>query len=314
MMEILVTIPLKDHMKEDLEQSFPNVTFHYEKADHELLEKSEVLVTYGNDVNESVVERAKNLKWLMVASAGFDNFPLEMIAERKWLVTNAKGIHKIPMAESMLAHILALSKGFPQIYENERQKVWDRRVPQIEISGQKALILGPGTIGSEVGRLLQAFDVYTIGYNRSGKPSPNMDEMIQPDQLLDTLPKVDSVISILPSTPETRELWQVEHFEAMKESAVFLNFGRGDFVKEEVVLEALKKEMVRHVVLDVFEKEPLREESELWTMPNCTVSPHISSLSNQYLPRSIDIFKENLQRYLNNEKEYVNEVDVLRGY
>ncbi len=314
MMEVLVTIPLKEHMKEDLEQSFPNVTFHYEKAEHELLEQSEVLVTYGNDVNESVVERAKNVKWIMVASAGIDNFPLQMIAERKWLVTNAKGIHKIPMAESMLAHILALSKGFPQIYENERKKVWDRRIPQIEISGQQALILGPGTIGSEVGRLLQAFGVYTIGYNRSGKPSPNMDEMIQPDQLLDTLPKVDSVISILPSTPETREMWQLEHFEAMKESAVFLNFGRGDFVKEEVVLEALKKEMVRHVVLDVFEKEPLREESELWTMPNCTVSPHISSLSNQYLPRSIDIFKENLKRYLNNEKEYVNEVDVLRGY
>ncbi|MBF4502206.1 D-2-hydroxyacid dehydrogenase [Savagea sp. SN6] len=313
-MDILVTVPLKEHIREDLAQTFPTVTFHYEEAEHEWLEKSEVLVTYGNDVTESVVDRAKNLKWLMVASAGVDNFPLEKIAERKWLVTNAKGIHKIPMAESMLAHILALSKGFPQIYDNERQKVWDRRVPQIEISGQKALILGPGTIGSEVGRLLQAFGVHTIGYNRSGKPSLNMDEMIQPDQLMDTLPKVDSVISILPSTPETRYLWQLEHFEAMKESAIFLNFGRGDFVKEEVVLEALHKKLVRHVVLDVFEKEPLREDSELWTMTNCTVSPHISSLSNQYIPRSIDIFKENLKRYLDEEKEYVNEVDILRGY
>ena len=77
-MDILVTVPLKDQMKKDLAESFPTVTFHYEEANHELLEKSEVLVTYGNDVNESVVERAKNLKWLMVASAGFDNFPFDL--------------------------------------------------------------------------------------------------------------------------------------------------------------------------------------------------------------------------------------------
>lgn len=313
-MEVLFTLRIPEEKEVAYRAKYPTVDFRYAPITSEAIETAEVLVTYGNDVTSEAIERAKQLKWIMVAAAGIENFPKEKIAERGIIVTNAKGIHKTPMAESMLAHILALSKGLPTMYECEQTKTWNRRIPQIELRGQRALIVGPGAIGSETGRLLQAFGVETIGCNRSGRIAPHMDTMIQFDQLLPTLPTVDIVISILPSTDETYHLFTRAHFEAMKSSAIFLNFGRGDVLDERMLAEILNERIIRHAVLDVFEREPLCETSPLWTLPNCTVSPHISSLSNQYLPRSLDIFEQNLTHYVADQRPTLNVVDVVRGY
>jgi len=123
--------------------------------------------------------------------------------------------------------------------------------------------LGPGAIGSEVGRLLQAFGVTTIGCNRSGKAAPHMDEMVSFTQLTEALPKADIVISVLPKTEETTHLLKEEHFSAMKNEAIFMNFGRGNLVDEKVLIHALETGEIGYAVLDVFEKEPLSANNEL---------------------------------------------------
>ena len=94
-----------------------------------------------------------------------------------------RGIHKTPMAESILAHILSIKKSLPTMAENQRKGEWSRKLHSSELFGSTALILGPGAIGSEVGRILQAFGVRTIGCNRSGKIAPSMDEIVSFDQL-----------------------------------------------------------------------------------------------------------------------------------
>ena len=120
------------------------------------------------NINVTILDRAKSLEWLMVASAGVEKMPLAEIANKEILVTNVRGIHKTPMAESVLAHILALKRSLPLIYKHQEMKEWNRNVHSIGLKGSTALILGPGAIGSEIGRLLQAFGVRTIGCNRSG--------------------------------------------------------------------------------------------------------------------------------------------------
>ncbi|MFJ7936641.1 D-2-hydroxyacid dehydrogenase [Sporosarcina sp. NPDC096371] len=314
-MEVLFTFDIKEQQKEHLLTKFPGVSFHYEKSPEvQEAEKANVIVTYGGDIDAALLERATSLEWLMIASAGVEKMPLAEIAEKKLIMSNVRGIHKTPMAESVLAHILALKRSLPVMYQRQQSKEWNRKVGSTELKGSTALILGPGAIGSEIGRLLQVFGVRTIGCNRSGKACPSMDEMITFDHLVPKLPEADYVISVLPSTPETKGLLSEEHFKAMKESAVFMNFGRGDLVDEALLIEVLKEDMIGHAVLDVFETEPLPVENEFWTLPNCTVSPHVSSLSGKYVERALVIFEENLEKWLQGDRNLRNVIDLDNGY
>ena len=315
MMKVLFTFDIKDHQKEHLLLKFPEVSFHYDKnREMQVVEKANVIVTYGEDIDVELLDGAKSLEWLMVASAGIEKMPLAEIAKRQLVMSNVRGIHKTPMAESVLAHILALKRSLPLIYQRQRAKEWSRKVGSTELRGSTALILGPGAIGSEIGRLLQAFGVKTIGCNRSGRACASMDEIITFDHLVDRLPEADYVISVLPSTPETKGLLTKQHFEAMKETAVFMNFGRGDLVDEALLIEVLKNEAIGHAVLDVFETEPLATENELWVLPNCTVSPHVSSLSGKYVDRALVIVEENLEKWLKGDRNLRNLIDLEVGY
>jgi phosphoglycerate dehydrogenase-like enzyme len=314
-MEVLFMFDLKDHQKKELCERYPDVSFHINKKANDIeVESSEAIVTYGGNVDEALLDRAKSLKWLMVASAGVEKMPLTEIAKRNITMTNVRGIHKTPMAETALAHILALRRSLPLIYERQKDKEWSRKVNSTELNGSTALILGPGAIGSEIGRLLQAFGVRTIGCNRSGQLSRWMDETIVFDELIPKLPEADYVISVLPSTAETKGLLTKAHFESMKNSVVFMNFGRGDLVEEEILVDALKEGIIGHAVLDVFETEPLPPENELWTLSNCTVSPHVSSLSGNYVERALVIFDENLEKWLQGERNLINPIDLAKGY
>lgn len=240
--------------------------------------------------------------------------PAKAIAERNILVSNVRGIHKTPMAESILAHILSLKRALPFIYENKRNKVWDKKAQLSELNGSTALIIGPGAIGSEIGRLLQAFEVYTIGCNRSGEDAPFMNETYRIDELESQLPKAHIVISMLPSTPETKHLIKLDHFKLMRDDAIFMNFGRGNVVKTDVLIQALEQKLIFHAVLDVFEEEPLPLSSKLWEIDNVTISPHFSSHSSRYVERSLEIFKPSLEKWLNGETDVENKMNILRGY
>lgn len=314
-MRVYFTFEPRPNLRIPLVEQFPQVEFiFHQKLDEAELEKADVLVTYGEDLNNQKVEIAKNLKWIFVASAGIEKMPTKIIAEKEIIVSNVRGIHKKPMAESILAHILSLKRALPIIYEQQHLGVWNKKVRLSELNGSTALIIGPGAIGSEIGRLLQAFDVYTIGCNRSGIKAPFMNETYRIDQLKEQLPKADIILSMLPSTSETKYLLKYKHFQLMKDSAIFLNFGRGDVVAMEELIQALEEKQIFHAVLDVYEQEPLPEDSRLWKLDNVTISPHISSFSSRYVERSLEIFKPNLEKWLKGERNIENKMDIMRGY
>ncbi len=314
MTKALVTFPIKEQFRKELAAQFPGIHFDFSDTIEGAAHKNvTILITYGMDLTEDVLETLTEVKWVMVASAGVDQMPLQQLGDREILVTNVSGIHKTPMAESILAHILSLNRSLPLIKEQQKKKVWEK-IKSSELRGSKALILGPGAIGAEIGRLLQAFGVHTIGCSRSGRIHDGMDEDISFAYIEDHLPEADYVISVLPSTQETRWILGASHFKKMKDSAVFMNFGRGDLVKEQVIVEALQQEEIGHAVLDVFECEPLPLESPLWDMANCTVSPHVSALSAKYVERALEIFKKNLSVWLSENGEFENRIETDRGY
>lgn len=313
-MEVLFTFVPKEEIQQHIISEFPEANFHFIYKDKTKLPTADILVTFGEDLDEEDIAAAENLKWIMVFSAGVEKMPHEAIAERGITVSNVRGIHKTPMGESVLGHILALKRSLPEIYENQKSHKWERQYRSTELLGSTALILGPGAIGSEIGRLLQAFGVMTIGCNRSGNQAEHMNEMISFGELTAKLPEVDIVISLLPSTPDTKHLLGIEHFQAMKPEAIFMNFGRGDLLKEEVLIEAMQNNMIAYAVLDVFEQEPLPENHPFWSMGNIVVSPHVSSKSGKYVERGMEIFLPNLRKWLAGNQEPTNLVNMEKGY
>lgn len=314
-MRVYFTFEPREHLKLPLIEEFPEVEFVFSTTFNEdELVNTDVLVTYGEDLTAERIAMAERLQWIFVASAGIEKMPHMAIAEREIIVSNVRGIHKSPMAESILAHILALKRSLPWIYKQQEKGEWSRKAYFSELRDCTAVIIGPGAIGSEVGRILQAFGVKLIGCNRSGQLASFMDEMIVFDQLIETLPQADIVLSMLPATEETTHLITRVHFEAMKDTAIFMNFGRGNVVALDVLVQALQERLIGHAVLDVFEEEPLPASHSLWALDNVTISPHVSSHSSRYVERALDIFKPSLVKWLNGEKDIENKMDILRGY
>ncbi|MCQ6277235.1 D-2-hydroxyacid dehydrogenase [Bacillus sp. V3B] len=316
-MKIVSSIFPNEKIQEDIKKEFPEITFEFYKgmkAAEEAFYDCDAFLTYGDDLTDQHIQKNHQLKWIMLMSAGLEKMPLKAIEEKGIIVTNARGIHTIPMAEFTIGSMLQWVKQTKALLENEQGQVWDRKLQMGELCEKTVLILGVGAIGGEIARLAKAFRMRTIGVNRSGKAVEHIDELFLIDQLMTALPKADFIVSVLPSTAETKQLLTKEHFTTMKDTAVFINIGRGDLVDGQVLQQALESNTIAHAFLDVFEKEPLEKNHPFWHMKNVTVTPHLSSVGKKYLPRSFTIFKHNLSAYLNKSDDYINLIDLHRGY
>lgn len=318
-MRILTTFIPIDEVIDNMKMTFPDEDFIYCKDIEEAipeLHNAEILITFGEDLLPEHIRIAKNLKWIMVISAGLELMPLETIKERGILVTNVRGIHKIPMSEYTLSMMLHVTKKNKKIIEQQRNKNWDRltHFPVGELYGKTIGILGVGAIGGEIARLAKAFNMKVIGLNRSGNQHEYVDEMVQFDGLNYICENVDYLVSVLPSTDKTKYILKDHHFDLMKKETVFINIGRGDLVSEEVILRAIQSNKISHAVLDVFEREPLPADHPFWTLKNVTVTPHISSRTKYYQPRSFEIFEHNLHIYKQGGSDFINIINLDRGY
>ncbi|WP_349409508.1 D-2-hydroxyacid dehydrogenase [Pseudalkalibacillus sp. SCS-8] len=316
-MYILSSAKLKTRIKEELQNEYPEIEFQFCQNINEaegFLHKADVLLSYGEDLTPQLIHQAERLKWIHILSAGLDKMPFEAIGERGILVTNARGIHQVPMAEYTIGMMLQVIRNLALVQQNQKDKVWDRRIKMDELHGKTIGVLGAGAIGQEIGRLAKAFQMKTIGMNRSGSPVEHFDEMFTQNELEDNLDRVDFLVNVLPKTDETSQLLKKEHFERMQDHAVFINIGRGTTVDEKGLIEALKENQIAHAVLDVMETEPLPEESVLWNMENVTITPHISGITPKYQDRAIEQFEANLHVFQTGEGNYMNKIDVNRGY
>ncbi|TMU83630.1 D-2-hydroxyacid dehydrogenase [Bacillus sp. BHET2] len=316
-MKIISTFHPKEEFMSDLKNSFPQVEFLFYKNIREAereLPNGEVIVTMGEDLTSDHINMSHKCKWIMVTSAGLEKMPFEAIGKKGIFVTNARGIHKTPMAEFTIGLMLQHAKQLQTVWKQERDALWSRRLPTSEIYQATLLILGAGAIGGEIARLAQAFQMKVIGVNSTGETREYFDRMLTLETFRDQLPDADYIVSVLPSTEETKHILTVDHFEQMKETAVFINIGRGDLVEESVILEATEKKLIGHIYLDVFDKEPLPKEHPFWKAEGITVTPHLSSITSEYMPRAFDIFKKNLSTYSENRENFINVIDIERGY
>jgi len=281
----------------------------------EMLVRAEVLFGIPGDSPEGLAAAVRGnprLRWVQgtaagtgeqVKAAGLTRDELERV-----VVTSASGVHVAPLSEFCLLGLLALTKGLPHLQSAQRAHHWDH-YPVAELQGATLLVLGLGSIGTEVARLAKAFGMRTLAINRSGKSdSPHVDEIHEPQSLHALLPRVDALVVTLPLTDETAGVLDAKAFELLQPHAILVNVGRGGVVDEPALVRALREQRLAGAVLDVFATEPLPSDSPLWDLPNVMISPHTAALSIHENERLVELFEANLRRYLAGE-ELVGRVD-----
>ncbi len=279
------------------------------------LQDAEIIVGWKKEIKEYCIDQDSKLRWLQSWSAGVNNFPLEKMAAKHMMITSASGVHAYPISETIFALMLGLTRKIHTYVRNQVKKNWHHAQLGLEMHGKTVGIIGVGAIGKETAKLAKAFGMKVIGVRFSGKPEEYVDEMFTSSQLNDILPKCDYVVVTLPSTKETYHMFGKKQFSLMKPSAYFINIGRGDTVVEQELIDALREQKIAGAGLDVFEKEPLSENSPLWEFDNVIITPHTSGSTENYDKRVIeDIFLPNLKHYIEENKPTINVVDYHRGY
>jgi phosphoglycerate dehydrogenase-like enzyme len=261
---------------------------------------------------------ARKLKWIHITSAGVSQMMRPDVQTTGVVITNARGIHAIPMAEHTMGAMLALARKFPDTVHYQDAKVWAQeqiwRSRPSELHGATLLIVGFGTIGGEIARRARAFRMRIEAVTRSGHGDASLADKIYPaSQLLQALPRADYIVLAAPDTPETQRMIGARELKSMKPTAYLLNIGRGSLVDEAALIDALQQSTIAGAALDVMEKEPLPQESPLWQMKNVFISPHISAVSQLLWPRQTELLIENLERWFSG-RELKNIVDTTRGY
>ncbi|WP_461809607.1 NAD(P)-dependent oxidoreductase [Faecalimonas sp.] len=296
-MNLLITGAWNDAKKyvDKLQQKGHNVKFlQFEKDELPCeYEWVEGVICNGLFLTHSI-EKFVNLKYIQLTSAGFDRVPMDYVKEHKIEIHNARGVYSIPMAEFALFGVLEIYKKGKFFLENQKLHIWEKHRELLELFGKKVCILGCGSVGTECAKRFKAFGCEVTGIDLFVRTDENYNTILELSKLEVVLLESDIVILTLPLTDETKYLMNDEKFMAMKEGAVLVNIARGGVIDINALVRALSR--LRGVVLDVFEEEPLGENSLLWKMQNVIVTPHNSFVGDGNRERLASIIIENCNK------------------
>jgi phosphoglycerate dehydrogenase-like enzyme len=276
---------------------------------------------------------APNLRWIQFHYAGVDHAREAPILARPGLMaTTMSGASASQVSEYVLMMLLAHGHRMTEMLEQQRKTSWpkdrwERFSPQ-ELRTSTVGIVGYGSIGRQVARVLYGFGARVLaakrdirrpedpGYLIEGQGDPQGDYVhrLYPIEALKSMAKeCDYLVVCTPLTPQTRGLINRDVFDVMKPNAVLVDVSRGGVVDHADLIQALKDKAINGASLDVYPEEPLSSESPLWKLPNVILSPHVSGNTPYYDERAMDLFAENLRRYLAGEN-LLNRYNIEQGY
>ena len=305
-MKVVVGTMVTDEFLGDLRASFPDVTFHPAATEEE--QKREIAdadIVYGRPSRE-VFLAADRLRWIQWDGTGIDDLAsVPELADSDVVLTNMRGPHAAPMADHALGMILSLAHRRRDLWEDQRQHRWEQAKydgRMVELGGRTMGILALGDIGLAIARRANAFDMEVYAVDLKPVPSPpEVREVWSPDRLDELLGISDWFVVTVPLTSKSRGMLDRRRLGLLKPGARLIVMSRGGIVDEAALLEGLRSGRIAGAGLDVFDQEPLPQESPFWDMENVVFSPHVSALSPQMWEGRREIFKENLRRFLANQ-------------
>ncbi len=295
----------------------PDVAFHLCLTDEEYHAIAPVAdIIFSKKFIPEAVQAATRLKWVQAGTAGVNHILAMGIDRRDVILTNARGAHGTPMAELILAQMLAFATGQHTLLRTQsaRGRLRDQVIrDKFELEGQTLCVIGLGDIGGSLAHKAKALGMHVIGVRRSHEPFHGIDAQVTPDRLHDALRPADHVALCLPLTQETTHLIGAAELAVMKPTAYIYNVGRGQSIEKNALLDALVNGRIAGAGLDVTDPEPLPDDSPLWDMPNVILSQHTSGSSPFNADRITTIFLDNLDRFRRGEMLH-NVVDKKLGY
>lgn len=241
------------------------------------------------------IEEFVNLKYIQLTSAGFDRVPMDYVSEKGIEIHNARGVYSIPMAEFALSSVLQLYKQSKFFLKNQENHKWDKHRGLLELFGKNICIVGCGNVGTECAKRFGAFGCSVYGVDLYPRKDESYLEMYGLCDLDVAISNADVVVLTLPLTEETKHLFNKERFGKMKNGAVLVNIARGAVVDTGALIEALNSKL-GGAVLDVFEEEPLSENSPLWDLENVIITPHNSFVGEHNKDRLWQVICGNLSK------------------
>jgi glyoxylate/hydroxypyruvate reductase len=292
-----------DRFEEILSKELPALQIHSARKPLEavpFIEKAEIILSSSWQITDELLAKAKRLAWFASSSAGNERLVSNPNLPGTVILTKTIGYGE-RMAEYVFAYLLYFNKRIAENFDHQRNKIWDRRWFELHpggLRGQTLGILGLGSIGREIAKRGKQFGMNVIGLKRVPEPVESVDRVFGADGLREMIPHADHLVVVLPLTPETHSFLGEGELRLMRDGATLISIGRGKEIDQEALIRVLKSKRIT-AVLDVFEKEPLPKESELWDLENVMITPHISGAD---MPAEIcKEFVDNYRRWMKGE-------------
>lgn len=256
------------------------------------IDRTDFLVLRHGAPYAEMIAVMPRLRIVQVTSAGIEY--LRGLIPAGVTLCNGSGIHGGPVAEWILAGVLACVRELPGFLRAQERREWEPHGTG-ELAGKRALVVGAGDLGTQAARLLRAFQVDTVMVGRSARAGVHASE-----ELPALLPAAEIVVLVVPSTDETRQMVDASFLSRMRDGALLVNAARGEVVVTEALLAELESHRL-HAVLDVTDPEPLPPDHRLWRAPNLLLTPHVAGAVSGHRARRHAFLREQIGRHLRGE-------------
>ena len=264
------------------------------RAERELVATAPIVT--GARIDEELLAHAGNLELFACAFSGTGHLPMDELANREVVVTNAGGIHAPGLAEGVLGNMLVFARRLHEGWRRKQTPEW-RHFQSYELTGSTVTVVGLGSIGQELVKRLEGFDVETIGVRYTPEKGGPTDEVIgfDEDELHDALARTDYLAIACPLTETTRGLIDEAAFATLPPHAVVINTARGPIVGTDALVSAIQTNSIRGAALDVTDPEPLPHDHPLWDFENVLITPHTGGHTPKHWDRLADIVAANVR-------------------
>ena len=292
-----------------LRARFPHLNFiHATTAEERAQGLRDCDAAYTWILNTDELARAEKLRWVHTSAVAVETLCLRELFARSIAVSNTRGVQAIPIAEHVLAVLLALAKQIPFVLENQQRARWAQnefigeRLPWL-LNGRTLGLVGVGTIGSEIAKRAGAFGMRVIAMRK--RPAygviGHVEQVHGIADLSDFLGQCHVVVIAAPLTPETHGLLGAEQFAQLPKGAIVINVGRAKIIDTDALIAALKRGHLGGASLDVFPQEPLPSDHPLWKTPNVILTPHTSGFRQGHWDEVVELYGDNIERWLKGE-------------
>ena len=261
-------------------------------------------IAYTWILDKSELGRAPKLRWVHTSAVAVETLCLQQLFERGVAVSNTRSVQAVPIAEHVMAMVLAFAKQLPAVLEHQRQAHWAQNefiglhLPWL-LRGRTLGLIGVGTIGAAIAARAKAFGMRVVAVRRRLEHDAiqNLDDTFGPEHLGEMLAQCQVLVVAAPLTPYTQGMLGAREFQQLPRGALVVNVGRAKIIDTAALIDALGSGHLGGAALDVFPQEPLPSDHPLWSCPNVILSPHTSGFREGHWREAVELFAENLERF-----------------